>query len=161
MRENARPTAKGPWTCTRCGRRFAKRRQAHSCKVRSIDDHFREKDPELRSIFDSLLRGLERRGPLRVDAVESSINLASNHHFGAVAVRREYLRVGFLLNREIRDARISGVERVGPHRVGHHVIIRSLSDLDPQLLDWLAEAQAMQAGAVSQRRRQPPERGRT
>jgi hypothetical protein len=36
-------------------------------------------------------------------------------------------------------------EQVGPHRVSHHVLVRSMSDVDAQLLGWLADAQAMQA----------------
>ena len=137
--------AKQLWGCPVCGRRFAKANQAHSCKSRGIDDHFRGKDPKLRSLFDALRRALERSGPLRVDAVESTINLVSKHHFGGIAVRREYLRVGFILDHEIRDRRICRAERVGPHRVSHHVLVSSLSDLDAQLLGWLSEAQAMQA----------------
>jgi hypothetical protein len=79
-----------------------------------------------------------------VDAVPSSINLVSRHHFGAVAVRRDHLRVGFIAGHEVRSRRVSGVERVGPHRVGHHVSVHSMKDLDMELLGWLSEAQAMQ-----------------
>ena len=150
MSNRAGPTAKRLWTCSLCGRRFAKSKQAHSCRVHSIDDHFRGKDPTLRTLFDALRRALGRSGPLRVDAVESTINLVSKHHFAGIAVRREYLRVGFILDREIHDERILRAERVGPRRISHHVLIRSLSDLDAQLLGWLAEAQAMQARASAQ-----------
>ena len=145
MTRRASPRGKALWTCPVCGRRFAKPQQAHSCGVHSLDVHFRGKDPRLRSIFDALRRALERSGPLRVDAVESTINLVSKYHFGGIAVRRKYLRVGFIADHEIRDKRISRAQRIGPHRVSHHIVVRSLSDLDAQLLGWLAEAQAMQA----------------
>jgi hypothetical protein len=81
-----------------------------------------------------------------VDAVESTINLVSNHHFGGIAVRREHLRVGFIASHEIRDERISRAQRVGPRRVSHHVLVRSVDDVDARLIGWLADAQAMQAG---------------
>jgi len=149
MAKDGRPTATGPWICARCGRQFARPKQAHSCKAHNIDDHFRGKDPRLRSVFDALRRALARSGPLRVDAVESTINLVSKHHFGGIAVRREYLRVGFILNREIRHERIAHAERIGPRRVSHHVIVSSVSEVDAQLIGWLAEAQAMQAAATS------------
>ena len=137
--------AKQLWSCPVCGRRFAKANQAHSCKSRGIDDHFRGKDWRLKTIFDSLIRQLKRTGPLRIDAVKTTINLISKHHFGGIAIRRDYLRVGFISDHEIRDRRICRAERVGPHRVSHHVLVSSLSDLDAQLLGWLSEAQAMQA----------------
>ena len=63
------------WSCPVCGRRFVEANQAHSCRVHEFDDHFRGRDPRLRSIFESLRRSLERTGPLRLDAVESTINL--------------------------------------------------------------------------------------
>ena len=148
MIKQGNPSAK-PWTCPLCGRRFAKPRQAHSCRVRRIDDHFRGKNPDLRRLFDALRRALERTGPLRVDAVESTINLVSKHHFGGIAVRRDYLRVGFIADHEIRNGRILRADRVGAHRVSHHVLVRSMGDLDAQLLGWLAEAQAMQARSVA------------
>ncbi len=154
-------TPKPLWVCPRCGRRFVRPRQAHSCRVRSVDDHFRGKDPRLRSLFDELLRALQRTGPLRVDAVDTTIHLVSGHHFGGIGVRRDYLRLEFLANREIQDKRIESVERVGLHRVAHHVIIRARRDLDATLLGWLSQAQAMQArsgtaGARRTRRRATP-----
>ena len=149
MASRARLRSEALWVCSRCGRQFAKAKQAHSCRVYTIDDHFHGKDPKLRSLLDALLHALERRGPLRVDAVESTINLVSNYHFGGIAVRRGYLRVGFILDRELRSKRIARSERVGAHRVSHHVYVRSLRDLDAQLLDWLAAAQAMQARRVT------------
>jgi hypothetical protein len=119
--------------------------------VRRIDDHFRGRAPGLRAILDLLLRALERTGPLRVDAVASSINLVSRHHFAGVAVRRDHLRIGFLLNRQVSDCRIARVERVGVRRFSHHVRVCSRDEVDAQLLEWLAEAQAMQASARSSR----------
>jgi hypothetical protein len=117
----------------------------------SVADHFRGKAPQLRRLFESLRRSLSRTGPLRLDAVRSSINLVSGHHFGGVAVRRDHLRVGFLADHEIKSARISRVERVGPRRVAHHVSVYSTNDLDDELLGWLADAQAMQARSEADR----------
>ncbi len=145
MKKTRASSAKPLWSCPRCRRQFAKAHQWHSCSVRSVDDHFRGKDKNLRSIFDALQRGVERSGALRVDAVQSSINLVSTHHFGGIAVRSDYLRVGFILARAIDHERIERTEHIGPRRVAHHVHLRSLGDVDEQLLSWLAEAQAMQA----------------
>ena len=133
------------WTCRVCGREFAKQNQWHSCRAVAIADHFRGREPYLRTLFESLCRALSRTGPLRVDAVQSNINLVSGHHFGGVAVRRDHLRVGFLADHEIRSARISRVEKVGPRRVAHHVSVYAIKELDGELLGWLSEAQAMQA----------------
>ena len=133
------------WQCPTCRRRFAKRSQWHSCSSRSVDDHFRGKDARLRSLFEELIRRLRRTGPLRFDAVQTSINLISTHHFGGVRVRNDHLRVGFLAKAPIKDARILHTLHVGPRRVGHAVAIRSRADLDAKVLAWLRDAQALQA----------------
>ena len=133
------------WQCPTCRRRFAKRSQWHSCSSRSVDHHFRGKDVRLRTLFDELVRRLRKSGPLRYDAVQTSINLISTHHFGGVKVRNDHLRVGFLAKAPIRDARILQRLRVGPRRVGHAVAIRSRADLDAKVLTWLRDAQALQA----------------
>lgn len=140
------------WTCPGCRRRFAKTNQAHSCRARSVGDHFRGKDPQLKAIFEFLIRELRTTGPLRVVAVESSINLISKHHFAGIAIRHDCLRVGFIADRKIRDRRIVRAERVGDHRVSHFMVVRSVDDLDAQVLGWLAEAQALQATAKNRPR---------
>ena len=145
----ASPRSKGsaPWSCPVCGREFARTRQAHSCRSRGVRDHFRGKDQRLAALFEKLKSELARRGPLRVDAVQSTINLASKYPFAGVSVRRDGLHIGFIADREIHDRRIIRAVRVGPARFSHFLRVRSPKELDARVLGWLAEAQALQAGA--------------
>ena len=133
------------WSCPTCHRRFARSKQWHSCKPRCIDSHFAGKDPALRRLFDALIRELKKTGPIRIDAVETSINLISRHHFGGIMVRRKYLRLGFLAPKAIDSARIVRRETLGPNRVGHSVAIGDGKDIDRELLRWLADAQRLQS----------------
>lgn len=133
------------WKCPNCGRSFAKRHRWHSCLAKSIDDHFRGKDPQLRRTCDFLVKRLRELGPLRMDAVKSSINLASKYHFGGLSVRKDYLRLGFLSDEVIGDARILRAERLGRKRVGHVVMLRSPEDVDDRLMGWLKKAYALQS----------------
>jgi hypothetical protein len=128
------------WRCPNCGRRFAKARQWHSCEVKRLEEHFRGRDPELRELFDELVRRLRKLGPIGIDPVKTSINLTARHHFGAVTVRGNFLRLGFLSERRIADARIVHIERLGPGKFGHSVVLESVADLDEVVMDWLAAA---------------------
>ncbi len=134
------------WKCPRCKRTFAKRNQWHSCLTHSVDHHFRGTDPRLRRTYALLIARLRKLGPLRVDAVQSSINLASKYHFGGVSVRRDHLRLGFLSDEPIDDERIIKTAKLGPRRVGHTVILRSPSDVDGRLMHWLKQAHTLQSG---------------
>lgn len=133
-------SAASPWECPRCRRRFRKARQWHSCEARALGEHFRGRDPELRGIFDELVRRLRKRGPVKVEPVKTSINLTARHHFGAVIVRGNFLRLAFLSDRRIEDRRIVHIERLGPGKFGHSVVLESVADLDDVVMDWLAAA---------------------
>jgi hypothetical protein len=126
--------------CPNCGRRFAKARQWHSCEVKRLEEHFRGRDPELCEIFDELVRRLRELGPVGVDPVKTSINLTARHHFGAVTVRGNFLRLGFLSEKRIADRRIVHFERLGPGKFGHSVVLESVEDLDDVVMGWLASA---------------------
>ena len=128
------------WKCPACGRRFAKARQWHSCQIKGLEDHFRGRDPQVREIFDELVRRLKEIGPVKVDPVKTSINLTTRHHLGAVTVRGTFLRLGFLSDRRIRDDRIVHVEQLGPTKFGHSVVLESIEDLDDVVMGWLAAA---------------------
>lgn len=140
IREESPSGAAPPWKCPNCGRRFAKARQWHSCEVKGLEEHFRGRDPELRELFDELVRRLRKLGPVKVDPVKTAINLTALHHFGAVTVRGNFLRLGFLSEKRIADARIVHVERLGPEKFGHSIVLESVEDLDDVVMDWLAAA---------------------
>jgi hypothetical protein len=79
--------------------------------------------------------------------VKTSINLTARHHFGAVTVRGNFLRLGFLSDHRIEDRRIVHVERLGPAKFGHSVVLESIGDLDRVVMDWLAEAYRLRASS--------------
>jgi hypothetical protein len=133
------------WVCPACRRRFARAKQAHSCQRQTIGSHFSGKDPQLRKVFDELVTQLEQSGPLRVDAVKTSIHLISRHHFGGISVRRRYLRVGFLSREPVKSTRIISSQTLGPNRVEQAVLLHGPKDVDAELLQWLSAAQRLQA----------------
>lgn len=128
------------WRCPSCGREFRSRNQWHSCVSRTIESHFEGKPDGLGRVFDYLLDELRRLGPIRVDAVKTSINLAGRAHFAGVRALRDSLSVGFVLGRKLDDPRIVRTERLSPTLHGHTVKVKSREDVDEQLLGWLAEA---------------------
>jgi hypothetical protein len=140
IREKPPSDAAPFWKCRNCGRRFAKAHQWHSCEIKGLEEHFRGRDPELRELFDELIRRLKKLGPVGVDPVKTAINLTALHHFGAVTVRGNFLRLEFLSGKRIADARIVHIERLGPEKFGHSVVLESVNDLDDVVMDWLAAA---------------------
>ncbi|MBI3466325.1 MAG: hypothetical protein HY000_25215 [Planctomycetes bacterium] len=134
------------WKCPNCGRAFAKNNQWHSCEVHTVEDHFRGKPPVLKKTFDRLVARLGELGPLRVDAVKSTIHFfASKFCFGGVYVRKDHVRLSFLCEDAIQDTRIVRTLRVGPRRVGHRVKLTSPSDVNERLMSWLRKSYKLQS----------------
>jgi hypothetical protein len=127
------------WHCPQCGRSFEKPNQWHSHYSTSVESHLEGK-PEAKALFDMLFSKLETFGPVRADAVKTSINLISKHHFGAVYPGKKGLRLGFVLHRKVEDDRITRHEWVGGDKWGHQVRLSNPNDIDDQLLGWLREA---------------------
>ena len=134
------------WRCPVCGRDFARQRQTHSCRAVPIDRHFQGKAPWLRELFNHLCAQLARFGPLRIDAVQTGINLIPKHHMGGVRVLRKGLRVGFLMDRRVESPRVTRWEEIGPRAHYHSVHLASPRELDHELLSWLREAYQRAAG---------------
>jgi hypothetical protein len=129
------------WKCPVCKRKFAQRSQSHSCRPVSIETHFQGKPARLKALFEALCAKLKESGQLRVDAVQSGINLAARSHFGGVRVQKDGLRLGFILSRPLQHERVIQTLQIGPASYAHSVKIASEQDLDPELLGWLKEAQ--------------------
>ncbi len=138
------PKKSSKWKCPNCARSFAKTHQPHSCQTASTEVHFKGKNPVSMEIYNALVAQLRRFGEFRVDAVKTSINLIHKYHFGSVTVQDEGLRLGFVSDEPIRSSRIVQTQELGPSRVGHSVKLRSASEVDGELLDWLRTAHALQ-----------------
>lgn len=133
------------WTCPTCGREFARTAQSHSCQVRSVDDHLLGKPPAVQRAFAKLVSQLRALGPLRVDAVKTTIHLFSTFGFGGLTVKRDHVRVSFLSDTPIVSDRIVSRERLGAERLAYAVQVQSPRDVDAQLLQWLTRAYHLQA----------------
>jgi hypothetical protein len=106
----------------------------------SVDAHFKGKPSHLRTLFEDLCARLRafRHPPDRCGKV--LINLVSTHHFGAVHVQKDGLRVGFILSHPVEHPRIVRTEKITPTIWAHHVKLTSTKDVDAELLAWLKEA---------------------
>ena len=61
------------WTCPRCGHQFVTANLWHSCGQFELNDHFKDKNPELRAVFDRLVELISANGPVTVYAQKTRI----------------------------------------------------------------------------------------
>jgi hypothetical protein len=131
------------WTCPGCGRAFANRNQTHTCApLRSLDEHFAGKPPELRAIFDRFLALAERNGPVTVLPEKTRIALQARMSFAAVQPRRRWVDGHVVLPRRLDDPRFTRIETYSPRNHLHAFRLTRADEVDEQVAGWLAEAYA-------------------
>lgn len=82
-------------------------------------------------------------GPIRVDAVKSSINIAATSHFAGVRVLGSSLNLGFILDTPLEDERIRRTQKLSETSWGHTVKLAQKEDVGAQLLAWLKRAHSL------------------
>src|SRR3989337_1226505 len=88
----------------------------------SVNDHFTNKAPSVRALYDQLLSILRTFGPVIEDPKKTSIHL------------------NLKFDHQIKSPRIEKAEQISAKRFHHKVRISSPKDLDEELKAWLKEA---------------------
>jgi hypothetical protein len=134
------PTSDAGWRCPRCGRPFARARQAHSCRTVSLEHHLRH-GAAVQALFDRLVHEVEREvGRCEVVSLPCCIHLRGTYDFLAVLPRRDRLEVRFTLARRVESPRIDRSEQTSRAGQKHRVSLASQEDIDAEFLGWVEEA---------------------
>ena len=128
------------WRCTKCGRKFAKTNQAHSCAVFPLAKHFRNK-PLAQALFLHLKGRIKNTiGPVKIESLPCCIHFVSSYTFGAVWAMKNGIRMDFRLARSIKSKRFWKTVHMSPHRHLYYVEVRDKKEIDSELLGWLKES---------------------
>ena len=111
----------------------------------SVSDHFINKDPSVRGMYDELLKILNRFGPVEEDPKKTSIHLNRKSALVGVETRKTYLLLTIKADHRIDSPRIEKFEQISAKRVYHKVRITSAKDFDAELKDWLKDAYQLAA----------------
>lgn len=128
------------WRCPKCGAKLVTRNMWHSCGRFSLQALFARSDPPVLPLFRRFAALVRRCGRVTMIPQKSRVVFMDRVRFVAAYPRKDHLVAGFMLGRRVRDSRICKVEKLGARLFGHHVKIRSASDLDATLLGWLRES---------------------
>jgi hypothetical protein len=106
----------------------------------SVDDHFVNKDPGVRALYDQLVALLRTFGPIEEDPKKTSIHLNRNSALAGVKTRKDCLLLNIKSNHLLKSPRIEKAEQVSAKRFHHKIRLSSPMDLDEELKAWLEEA---------------------
>ena len=106
----------------------------------SISDHFENKDPVVKSIYDRILNESRKFGTVTEEPKKTSIHLVHKSAFAGVATRKNALILNIKSAAPIKHARIAKSEQISASRFHQEVKLTSPDDVDSVLVGWLKEA---------------------
>lgn len=106
----------------------------------SVNDHFVNKDPVVRALYDQLISLLRTFGHVQEDPKKTSIHLNRKSALAGVETRKDGLLLNIKSAYPIKSPRIEKAEQVSAKRFHHKVRITSPNDFDEELKTWLKEA---------------------
>jgi hypothetical protein len=109
----------------------------------SVSDHFVNKEPSVRALYDQLISLLKTFGPVEEDPKKTSIHLNRKSALAGVETRRNNLLLTIKSDHLLRSPRVEKVDKISSKRFYHKVRISSPQDLDEELTTWLKEAYAL------------------
>lgn len=93
------------------------------------------------AICADLFRELEAVGPYSVQEKKTSIHITNGRGaFLGLHPRKQGLRLNIVLAKALEGPKIAKSERVSANRYHNEVDVKERSDLDAELLGWIAEA---------------------
>ena len=109
----------------------------------SVKDHFIDKNPAIRALYDQLLKVLNGFGPVKESPKKTSIHIDRKSALVGVETRRDCLLLTIKADHRIDHPRIEKIEAISARRFYHKVRVKSLKEFDAQLKSWLKDAYAL------------------
>ncbi len=91
-------------------------------------------------IYSAVLAVLEPLGPLTVEFVTAGIFFKRGTTFAELRPMRRWIRLSLMLSRRLESPRFSRTWHGNGRRHAYFVDLRSPSDVDQELRDWLTES---------------------
>ncbi len=128
------------WICPTCKKRFRNRNQEHSCALVDIERHFKNKSPEIRTIYDRLMAAIRNFGTIEVNSVKTSIQVRAGANFLSIMPKRNKVQIEFQLNREVLAPPVYRNLRISRNRVLHYAVLESTKDINARMIRLLRES---------------------
>jgi hypothetical protein len=126
------------WTCPKCKRTFKRKDQQHSCTLISKESLFEKRPPELKKLYEKIVKEVKKLGDYREETVQPDvIFFKTKSSFLAVKVKKDHLEIEFFLEKLENVPPISKYLQTSKHRVAHLVPIDRPEDINQQLISWI------------------------
>jgi hypothetical protein len=131
----------GRWRCPACDREFAREHQSHVCVPgNTVEETFAGRPAVQREIYNAIVGYLQTLGPVHIDAVKVGVFLKNETKLAEVRPMARALSLSVVLPYPLDHHRVSRRMKVSADRIAHNVKLSTVSDVDDELKEWLAQA---------------------
>ena len=106
----------------------------------TVKSHFEGKAPNVRKIYDQLIKHLKKFGEITEEPKKTSIHLVNKTAFAGVVTRNRAIILTIKSDRKLSSPRIHKSEQTSASRFHHEVRLTSPVDVDAELTSWLKAA---------------------
>lgn len=104
---------------------------------------FAGKDPAALATYSALTKALKAFGPFIEEPKKTSIHLNRRSAFAGVHPRKAAILLVIRTIAPIESPRIRKLEKVSANRWHNEMLLSAPTEVDPEVLEWLAEAYAL------------------
>ena len=105
----------------------------------TVKSHFENKDAVVCQIYDRLLKGAQKFGPVVEEPKKTSIHLVNKTAFAGVATRKSAIILTIKSDRKLSSPRIHKSEQTSASRFHHETKLTAPAEVDAELLKWLKD----------------------
>jgi hypothetical protein len=106
----------------------------------TVDQHFSNRAPAVRDIYNRLLAMVSGVGSVRVEPKKTSIHLCRRTAFAGIATRKDALILTLKSATDIRSRRIYKREQVSTNRWHLELKLQDAKEVDAELQEWVERA---------------------
>jgi Domain of unknown function (DUF5655) len=108
-----------------------------------LRSHFEGKPPEVRAIYDAVLKAVRRCGPVKVLPEKTRIAFQVRMSFAQLTTRSKWVDGHVVLARRFEQPRFRKIESISARNHVHHFRLMSAAEVDEEVEEWLMEAYAV------------------
>ena len=106
----------------------------------SVGEHFDDRDPSVRDIYNAILRTAKRLGPVTEDPKKTSIHLVRKTAFAGIATRKKALILTLKSDADVLHQRIARREQASANRWHLEIKLDAPEQVDKEIVAWLKKA---------------------
>lgn len=138
------------WTCPTCGRSFHRTKQPHVCDTTTVEDHLRDKDPALVTLFHAFAQAVQDAGPYAYAPIKAQVGFQGQKRiFAGVSLTKRGLEGYLDLPRSVESSRFRSVAPYTRRLFVHHFVLTSADQLDAEFIGWIQEAYQVGQGLTT------------